>query len=599
MAWTRDYINPDTAGTLHGLFRARVERTPDAVGYRHFDNATGAWSDITWSAMAAGVARWQTALQNEALQPGDRVAIMLRNCPQWVLFDQAALSLGLVVVPLFTLDRAENAAYILQHSGAKLLLIEGGEHWSQLYRVRHELGQVQRILTLEEMEGEPHDPRLRWVGEWLPGEPCQLAPDRAAPGDLASIVYTSGTTGRPKGVMLSHHNMVWNSWASVQSMTIYREDLFLSFLPLSHTLERTAGYYIPMLGGATVAYARSIAELREDLVHVRPTVLISVPRIFERVHGRIQEQLAAKPPLARRLFEQAVELGWRRFLHQQGKIGWQPGFIVQPLLDRLVGKKVRARLGGRLRLAVCGGAALPTPIARLFIGLGLTMVQGYGLTESSPVISVNRQEHNDPASVGEPLPGVEVKVADNEELLVRGPNVMLGYWKDPKATGAAIDAEGWLHTGDRVRIEDHHIYITGRLKEIIVLSNGEKVSPVDMESAIVVDRLFDHVLVTGEGRPYLVALVVLNPEVWAAVAGQHGVSRRPEAVPPVRREQIVGARVAQLTRQFPGYAKIHRITVCPEPWTVDNGLLTPTMKLRRAQILRKYAAAIDALYNGH
>jgi long-chain acyl-CoA synthetase len=599
MAWTRDYIDPDTAGTLHGLFRTRVERTPDAVAYRHFDNATGTWRDTTWSEMAAAAARWQTALQSEPLQVGDRVAIMLRNCREWVLFDQAALSLGLVVVPLYTFDRAENAAYILQHSGARLLLIEGGEHWSQLYRVRHELGQVQRILTLEEMEGEPRDPRLRWVGEWLPREACQPVSDRATPTGLASIVYTSGTTGRPKGVMLSHHNMVWNSWASVQHMSIYREDLFLSFLPLSHTFERTAGYYIAMLGGATVAYARSITELREDLVRVRPTVLISVPRIFERVHSRLQEQLAAKPLLARRLFEQAVEMGWRRFLHQQGKIGWQPGFLVQPLLDCLVGRKVRARLGGRLRLAVCGGAALPWPIARLFIGLGLTMVQGYGLTESSPVISVNRQEHNDPASVGEPLPGVEVKVADHEELLVRGPNVMLGYWNDPEATRSAIDPEGWLHTGDKVRIQDHSIYITGRLKEIIVLSNGEKVPPVDMESAIGLDRLFDQVLVTGEGRPYLVALVVLNPQAWPEVAEQYGVSRRPEAIPPVRREQILGARVAQLTRHFPGYAQIRRIGVCPEPWTVDNGLLTPTMKLRRMQILHRYAAAIDALYSGH
>jgi len=599
MAWTRDFIDPDTAGTLHGLFRTRVERTPDAVAYRHFDAAAGSWRDTTWSEMAAAVARWQTALQHEPLQAGDRVAIMLRNCREWVMFDQAALSLGLVVVPLYTFDRAENAAYILQHSGAKLLLIEGSEHWSQLYRVRHELGRVQRILTLEEMAGEPHDPRLRWVRDWLPRGACQPTPDRAAPVDLASIVYTSGTTGRPKGVMLSHRNMVWNSWASVQNMSIYREDLFLSFLPLSHTFERTAGYYIPMLGGATVAYARSITELREDLLRVRPTVLISVPRMFERVHGRIQEQLAAKPPVARRLFEQAVEMGWRRFLHQQGNIGWQPGLIVQPLLDRLVGRKVRARLGGRLRLAVCGGAALPTPIARLFIGLGVTMVQGYGLTESSPVISVNRQEHNDPASVGEPLPGVEVKVADNEELLVRGPNVMLGYWNDPDATRAAIDSEGWLHTGDRVRIEDNRIYITGRLKEIIVLSNGEKVPPVDMENAIGLDRLFDQVLVTGEGRPYLVALVVLNPQAWPEVAEQYGVSRRPEAVPPIRREQILGARVAQLTRQFPGYAQIRRIAVCTEPWTVDNGMLTPTMKLRRAQILQKHAAAVDALYSGH
>jgi long-chain acyl-CoA synthetase len=346
-----------------------------------------------------------------------------------------------------------------------------------------------------------------------------------------------------------------------------------------------------------VAYARSIPQLGEDLQIVRPTVLIAVPRIFERVHAKIRAKLASEPRAARTLFEAAVEVGWHGFEHAQGRRPWSADLLLAPLLDRLVGRKVRARLGGRLRIAVSGGAPLPPEIARFFIALGIPLVQGYGLTETSPVISVSPLEDNIPSSVGVPLPGAQVRIGAHDELLVKSPGVMLGYWGQPRATADAVDAQGWLRTGDRVRMEGRHIFITGRLKEVIVLSNGEKVAPADLEMAITMDGLFSQVLVIGEGRPYLTALAVLDPDFYAGLAATEGLDPDPCAgrLNP-QLEGILIERVGERLQAFPGYAKIPRIAVVQEPWTIDSGLMTPTLKLKRARILKQYCEDIERLY---
>jgi long-chain acyl-CoA synthetase len=592
---TKDIIAEQQADTLAGVFLERVRRSADRPAYRQFDPAGGAWVDTSWRAMARDTARWRKGLADEGLQPGDRVAIMLRNCREWACFDLAAQSLGLVTVPLYTNDRPDNVAYILEHAGARLLLI-GGPEWPAFQSALSGLNGLETLLSLEPAPGAGPGPTP--VAQWLPPNAGEMEVLELDPGALATIVYTSGTTGRPKGVMLSHHNILWNIRAGLQYFDVYPDDLFLSFLPLSHTLERSVGLYLPILTGSTVAYARSIPQLGEDLQEVRPTILISVPRIFERVYGRLQEKVRKGPALSRRLFQLAVALGWREFLHRQGRAAASPGRVLFPLLDRLVGAKVRARLGGRLRFAVCGGAPLAPQIAQLFIGLGIPITQGYGLTESSPVVSGNRLEDNRPDSVGTPLPGVEVRVGERQELLTRSPSVMLGYWADPQATAAAIDADGWLHTGDRVRIEHGHIYITGRLKEVIVLANGEKVSPGDMEMAIALDPLFDQVLVVGEGRPFLTALLVPEPGAYAEWLVSLDLDpNTPYDHPRVREAAL--ERIAERLSSFPGYARILRVQLVVEPWTVDNGMMTPTMKLRRSRILTHHAEDVARLYLGH
>ena len=595
-----DFIAAETAVTLAGLFRERVKRSPNKLAYRQFDQDTGQWCDSTWQEMATEVARWQDALANEGLQHGDRVAVLLRNCKEWVTFDQAALGCGLVVVPLYTDDRPESAAYILNHSGAKVLLLLGEEQWQGLLTVHDQLDKLVRILTLEPVTVPEGETRVSTVADWLPETGGALHSDDADSSALATIVYTSGTTGRPKGVMLSHWNILFDSDSALEIVQMYADDLLISFLPLSHTFERTVGYYIPMMVGASIAYARSIPELGEDLQTIKPTLMISVPRIYERVYNKIQAGLAEKSPLATKLFNLAVDTGWKRFLHRQGRGSWHPVFLLWPLLNKLVAGKIMAKLGGNMHLAASGGAPLPMPIARVFIGLGLNLIQGYGLTETSPILTANPEQDNEPGSVGIPLRGIELRVADNDELQARGPVIMLGYWNDQEATDAVIDAEGWFHTGDKARIENNHIYITGRLKEIIVMANGEKVPPADMEMAIALDTLFEQVMIIGDNRPYLTAMIVLNEEQWAIHAKNLDLdSNDPDAPAAERFEKLVCDKIARQLSEFPGYAVIRQITCVLEPWTIENELITPTLKLKRNRIMERFETDIEKMYEGH
>lgn len=598
----KDVISIESAQTLDGLFSERVTRSPQKLAYRDYDTVTEQWRDYSWADMARSVARWQAALAREELSPGDRVAIMCRNCPQWVAFEQAALGLGLVVVPLYTEDRAENAAYCIENAGVKLLVVEKTTQWEAFLPIQSQLNSVLRIVILLAPEdgaaGLHYDQRVVSLNQWLPEQGGQMLHINTNPDALATIIYTSGTTGRPKGVMLSHDNILSNTFASTQAVDVLPNDLFLSFLPLSHTFERTSGYYVPMMCGATVAYARSIQQLQEDLLTIRPTVLVSVPRIYERVYAGLRTKLAEGSALARKLFYLAVSVGYSRFELQQGRGTWQFSHLLWPILEKLVARKLMDKLGGRLRIAMSGGAALSPEISRIFIGLGLPILQGYGMTESSPVVCVNRLDDNLPASIGRTIPEVEVKLGENNALLIRGPNVMLGYWNNPEATRAVISDDGWLNSGDIAQIDEQgRVTITGRLKDIIVTSTGEKVPPADMEAAILRDPIFEQVMVVGEGRSYLSALVVLSQRGLQTLAELCHLPPDPnQLINHESVEKILLDRIAQQIHEFPGYAKIFRVALIPEPWSVNNEMLTPTLKIKRSKITQRYHAEIENLY---
>jgi len=590
-------ITTDDAPSLADLFNERCIRTPGGLAYvQHRD---GDWRNFTWEQTRSEVARWQAAMLEDGMQPGDRIAIMCHNSWDWVVCDQAAQGLGLVTVPVYTNDREQNIAWILTDSGASMLMVGTVEQWNSLKPLYEQLGRLRRVVCLE--AGASGTENLITLSAWLPDGSPSYRCQPGASDSLATIVYTSGTTGRPKGVMLSHHNILFNIQAALKMFDVFEHDLLLSFLPLSHAFERTVGYYLPMAAGAAIAYNRSIPQLAEDLVAVQPSIMISVPRIFERIYGKVMGKLAMESELKRRLFQKAVDIGWTYFEYQQGRTGWRPAFLARALLDLLVARKVRAKLGGRMRFTVCGGAALSPAVAKLFIGLGIPVTQGYGLTETAPIIAANPLDNNEPASVGLALPGVEVRVNSDEELLTRSPCVMLGYWNNPEATSEIIDEEGWLHTGDKVTVAANgHISITGRLKDIIVLSNGEKVPPSDMENAIVLDELVDQVLLIGEGRPYLSALLVPNPDAFARVAEELHLDPANQSI--YRDENIRSIfmqHVQQRTAAFPGYAQVRELAVVNEPWTPDNGLATPTLKLRRNQILERYHDVTERLYAGH
>ena len=596
----QDYITPITAHNLSDLFYERVKRSSDDVAYRHFDKTDESWKDLTWTDISKQVALWHAAFRHEGLSKGDRVAIMMGNCPDWVIFDQAAFSLGLVVVPIYTNDRAENIRYILENANVKIFFIEDPLHCEGLLNVdaTSELKDLLRVVTYQDIS-KYKNPLLAQVQDWLPSYAETINRIEIAPDDLATIVYTSGTTGRPKGVMLSHNNIFSNAHAAAIFEHFDSDDVFLSFLPMSHMFERTAGYYMPMIIGAKVAYARSIEKLGEDLISIKPTILVTVPRIFERVYNKIHDQLKLKSPIAQGLFNLAVKIGWHRFLLQQKRESWHPKLLLWPILNKLVAGKILAKLGGNLQLAVSGGAPLSPEIAKTFIGLGLTISQGYGLTETSPVVSTNKLKNNDPFSVGQVMGNVQVKLGENEELLVKGPTVMLGYWGNEEATNDVIDSDGWFHTGDKAKIENEHIYITGRIKEIIVMSNGEKVPPADIELAIGSDSLFEQVIVLGEAKPFLTAIITIEEESWTALAKVLDVPVNASSLESEKVKAIFLERINNQLTDFPGYTKIIRAHIVLKPWDIEGGLITPTLKLKRSKIIERYQKEIIELYHGH
>ncbi len=627
---TIEAITPESAVSLSGLFFNRVKATPDKTAYHYYDTKANNWKKLSWIETQHEVLKWQSILQSFAVEAGDKIALLVNNCPQWVFAEQAGFSLGAVIVPLYTNDRADNIAYILDNADIKILIIKNKQQLKLLDTIHYQLARLKAIIYIEEADNsftEDHKAvegldnssaegsTKNNVSNPLSKEaplPVYYYRDRmnlkahvyyryhSEPDDLATIVYTSGTTGKPKGVMLSHANILFDTWASICAVPCRSDDKFLSFLPLSHMFERTAGYYIPMMSGAEIAYARSIDLLAADLQLIKPTVIVTVPRIFERVHQKIMAQLEKKPFLAQKLFKLTVNIGWKRFLFYQHKHPWFPGLLLWPLLNKIIAQKVMNKLGGNLRLAISGGAALANDIAQFFIGLGLTITQGYGMTEAAPVISTNSLNNNDPFSVGQILPGIETKFTRKGELLVKAATIMKGYWKNEQATKKVLDTEHWLHTGDKAEIRDNHLYITGRVKEILVLSNGEKVPPGDLETAICSDPAFEQAIVIGESRPFLSAIIVLNEDMWPELAdAAHINSRAKNVLQNKQLRKVVTGKISRLLASFPGYEQIRRVKLVLQPWTINNGMLTPTMKLKCNTILKNYSQDIGELYSGH
>lgn len=598
-----DVISAAEAVTLPGLLACRIARTPDLPAYQQYDRKEKRWVTSCWQEIGRQVARWQKGLQQEPLAVGDRVAILLANSIEWVCFEQAALALGLVVVPLYTWDSPENIAYLLQDSGSRLLLTGTGELWGKLAPHQALFPKLDKVICLEDSSAlKSSGPAVCSMAAWLPDDAASVDIHVDDPGSLATIVYTSGTTGPPKGVMLSHTNILWNAEAILKVIPCYPSDILLSFLPLSHTFERTVGYYTPMMAGCSVAYTRSMDNLAEDLQSIRPTIIISVPRIFEKVYAKVSKQLQKKNSVARRLFQLTLDTGWHHFETAQGHApaSFIREHLLWPLLQGVVAANVLDRLGGRIRFAVSGGAPLQEVVSRFFLSLGLPLIQGYGLTEAAPVISTNTPDHNIPASVGPPLPDVQCRIGPDNELLVKSPGLMSGYWNMADKSREAIDGEGWLHTGDVVEIKNGNIHVRGRLKEIIVTSTGEKIPPADLEMTLVADPLFEHAMVIGEGRPYLVALLVLHPSLWQELADQCGLDGAAASslqAPAVK--TAVLKKIETLLHGFPGNARIRQVGLLLDDWSIENGLLTPTLKLKRSEIENRYAAAVRELYKGH
>lgn len=595
--------------TLDQFIPARAKIAPHTEALRQFDRRTNTWERVSYRDLDERIQQWRKAFCKMGLKHGDRVAILLPNGVDAVCCDQAVLANGLVPVPLHAIDTAGSSAFIIADSQATVLVTNRQNRWDSIYLTHTVMPYLKDVIFTDESSPESRQDGVNhWdLESWLAtGHDVTELPQGPSEDDLAAIVYTSGTTGKPKGVMLTHKNVVSNVINTLKTVYPKPGDVFLSFLPVSHTFERMAGYYLALGMGCTIVYTRSIQQLAEDFRIVRPNVIISVPRIYERIFAKVQAKLARESKFVRFLFNWAVEVGWRRFCAhyrlptQQGTLSVLDP-IVWPILERLVSKTLLNQFGGQLRIAISGGAAMNPKVAKAFCGLGLPIIQGYGMTESSPIIAGNSLTYNHPSTVGKPLPETQVRLGEDNEIQVKSPSVMKGYWNRPQASREAFTDDGWLKTGDVGEFDrEGFLKIVGRIKEIIVTSTGEKVPPADLELAIEIDPLFDQAFVIGENRPFISSIVVLNKEEWKKLASTLDLDPNdPESLIATVTRNVVLKRIKTAAKGFPQYALPRNVCLTLEPWTIENGLITPTLKLKRKALSEKFAPQIQTLYAGH
>ncbi len=595
--------------TLDQFIPARAKIAPHTEALRQFDRRTNTWERVSYRDLDERIQQWRKAFCKMGLKHGDRVAILLPNGVDAVCCDQAVLANGLVPVPLHAIDTAGSSAFIIADSQATVLVTNRQNRWDSIYLTHTVMPYLKGVIFTDESSPESRQDGVNhWdLESWLAtGHDVTELPQGPSEDDLAAIVYTSGTTGKPKGVMLTHKNVVSNVINTLKTVYPKPGDVFLSFLPVSHTFERMAGYYLALGMGCTIVYTRSIQQLAEDFRIVRPNVIISVPRIYERIFAKVQAKLARESKFVRFLFNWAVEVGWRRFCAhyrlptQQGTLSVLDP-IVWPILERLVSKTLLNQFGGQLRIAISGGAAMNPKVAKAFCGLGLPIIQGYGMTESSPIIAGNSLTYNHPSTVGKPLPETQVRLGEDNEIQVKSPSVMKGYWNRPQASREAFTDDGWLKTGDVGEFDrEGFLKIVGRIKEIIVTSTGEKVPPADLELAIEIDPLFDQAFVIGENRPFISSIVVLNKEEWKKLASTLDLDPNdPESLIATVTRNAVLKRIKAAAKGFPQYALPRNVCMTLEPWTIENGLITPTLKLKRKALSEKFAPQIQTLYAGH
>lgn len=554
---------------------------------------SGQYLPISYHALSDAVRRCACNLIHAGIQPGDRVAILMENRPEWAETDYAILAAGGVTVPLYCSYRASDISYVLNDSGAVAVVVAGKQLWSHLEKALESAPGVKQLFGLE--VDAKHEHLLPYMELQRPVHCDDELSARMAALDrdrLATLIYTSGTTGNPKGVMLSHGNLLANLESALQMLPFIEQDKMLSFLPLAHALERLAGHFLPYSLGVSVAFAERPDTVAKNLGEAKPTIMISVPRLFEVVRSRILGQVTTQPTWRQRLFQACLDTpptGRNASLFYR---------LRRSLLDRLVGRKVRQRFGGGLRMMVSGGAPLGADVMEFFEALGLPIIEGYGLSESSPALCLNPVDDRRPGSVGKALPGVELRIAEDGEILARGGNIMQGYWQLPEATAETI-VDGWLQTGDIGELSsDGYLTITGRKKDIIVTSGGENIAPARIETLMVGDSMISQAVIYGDKRPYLGALIVPDEEVctaWAAEQGLPAGSWQALAKSEVLRKQLQNRINRQLASLSP-HEQVRRIAVCHEPFTIENGLLTPTMKVKRQQIYDRYAELFSTLY---
>jgi long-chain acyl-CoA synthetase len=596
---------PDLGSNLLELFARTASRRPSAPWL--WAKRDGAYRPWSWQRVAGEVHVLARTLRARGVAPGDRVLLVAENRPEWAIADLAIMAAGAITVPAYTTNTTETHAYLLNHSEAAAAFVSTDRLAAQLLPALAGAPALKLVVSMEPLcaAGQLSVPVLSWPEALALGEQTAAPGSDAAAtlsrGDLACFIYTSGTGGNPKGVMLTHGNILANvagAHAVLETLGLGDDEVFLSFLPLSHAYEHTGGQFLPMAVGAQIYYADGLEALASDFVEVRPTIVACVPRLYEVMRQRILRMTARQPRLKAKLFAKTVDLGSKAYECPEAMSLAERA--LNRLLDKLVRDAVRARFGGRIKALVSGGAPLNYDVGLFFTALGVPLFQGYGLTECAPVISVNGPGQMKLHTVGRPIPGMEVRIAEDGEIVVRGPSVMRGYWRDEAGTSQVL-RDGWLHTGDVGVIDDDgFLQITDRKKDIIVNSGGDNVAPQRVEGVLALQPEIAQVIVYGDARPHLVALIVPDVEFAKAYARQHKVNPDlAELVQHKEFERAIGEAVARANDSLSVIERVRHVRLLPEPFTIENGTMTPTLKLRRQLIYRVHRDLFESMYQAH
>jgi long-chain acyl-CoA synthetase len=590
--------------TIGGVFWGRVRQFGSRTALQV--KRGGRWQDITWEEWGRNVKLFAMGLMALGLKEREKVALLSENRPEWTYADLAVLSASAVDVPVYATNIPEQVEHIIKDSASRFIVVSTEQQLDKVREIKGNVPELEKAIVMDP-EGKPPEEwiltfaEIQRLGEQKgDAEAFEKRLESVKTEDLATLIYTSGTTGAPKGVMLTHNNFISNVQGAMEILPLSRSDIALSFLPLSHSFERLAGYYTMMTAGGTVAYAESIEKVPDNIQEIRPTVMCSVPRLYEKMHARVLTTVESGTALKKKLFYWGLGVGGevsKLIIAKKEVTGSLK--LRYTIADKLVFEKLRARMGDRLRFFISGGAPLAREIAEFFHAAGILILEGYGLTETTPVISANRPDAYKLGSVGQPLPNVEVKIAPDGEILVKGPSVMKGYYNRPEETREVLSEDGWFATGDIGYLDqDNFLYITDRKKDIIVTAGGKNIAPQNIENLLKLNRFIEQVCLIGDKRKYLTALIVPSFPELEDFAKENGVPAddRGRLLGHPRIQRVFQEAVDEANAQLARYESIKRFTVLPVEFSQATGELTPTLKVKRKVVGVKYKDQIDRMY---
>ena len=593
--------------SIPAAFQASVKkRGSNPCVYYKKDGTYISWS---WNEMDDMVRKIGCFLLKRGIKKNEKIGIFSENRWEWWASDLATLSIGATDVPIYATDSADEALFILKDSDVRICFVSTADHLARVLSVKKKLPKLQLIVTFDKQDGKKKDvislaDALEEGAAYKRQGDFDKRAKEVKMSDLATIIYTSGTTGTPKGVMLSHSNFVNNTLQSIDafSTNLNDDDLFFSILPLSHALERTTGFYVPLFFGIPVAFVQDVSKtLLEDLAVIRPTVMVSVPRIFEKIHAAVLSKLADASPIKKGIFGWAMKIAQKNIPYNCNNKPRGPLFAKQyDLADKMIFSKLRAAVGfDNLNFVISGGGPLSVSDAEFFLGMGIKLCEGYGLTETSPVTNANRSFFIKQGTVGPALKDTQIKISDDGEILIKGPQVMVGYYKDKAATKATFTKDGFLKSGDKGTIDqDGFLAITGRIKDVIITAGGKNIAPQVIEGRLKSSLYIEQVALIGDRRKYLSSLIVPEFTELAKWAKKNGVTAS-DRVALINNEKIIAlidSEIKTLMQSFARVEQIRRFTLLPNDWTQDSGELTPSLKVKRHVIEEKYVEQIEAMY---